>query len=293
MTLHNAANYASTSGIRLAPQDESQTTLHTDTTYNTFNDLYVNNFSEGIVLRPGPTFGGQDSYCYYNTFINIVFYNCVIGLWLKEPPTQPGSGSNRNTFISMRFGSNYNSNTGIQIDAANTCKFISCSFEGIQYGTYPNATPTAIYIAYNTASFDSADNMFFGTIVEACTRGVYNINDRVEFHGSIISDITTTYPLSFWTDPRYGMQAKAIGTGRTPTSHGDFYGNSTDVVVKAVTATSGAAEFRIDTAANYGYYSFYSAAVKKWSFGSIATGPQHLTFFNASDAQMGQFTTQF
>lgn len=191
MTLFNSATHANCSAIRLAPQDETQTNTRSDTSYNNFNELYVNNFAEGIVLRPGPTVSGADSYCYYNTFRNIVFFNCVIGLWLKEPPTQPGSGPNRNTFISMRFGSNYNGNTGLKIDAGDTCKFFACSFEGLQYGTSPHNPPTAIYVAYNSASFAAADNMFFGTTVEACTRAFTNLNDRLELHGALLFPITT------------------------------------------------------------------------------------------------------
>ena len=191
LTIFNTGNYASTSGIRLAPQDETQTISRSETSYNNFNELYINNLDEGIVLRPGPTVSGSDSYCYYNTFRSIVYFNCRIGLWLKAPPTQPGSGPNRNTFISMRFGSNYNGNTGIQIDAGDTCKFIACSFEGLQYGTLPSNPPSAITIAYNTASYGAVDNMFYGTIIEACTRGVANLSDRVEFHGAAIFPLTS------------------------------------------------------------------------------------------------------
>jgi hypothetical protein len=191
MTLFNEAAHASTSAIRLAPQDEVQTSTRSDTSFNSFNELYVNNFDEGAVLRPGPTVSGADSYCYYNTFRNMVFFNCRIGLWLKEPPTQPGSGPNRNTFISMRFGGNSIGNVGVYIEAGDTNKFIACSFEGLQYGVSPQNPPTAIYIAYNSATFAASDNMFFGTIVEACTRAVTNVNDRLEFHGALFFPITT------------------------------------------------------------------------------------------------------
>ena len=363
MTLLNAASHANTSGIRLAPQDEAQTTTRSDVSYNTFDKLYVNNFDEGVVLRPGPRVGGADSYCYYNTFTNINYFNCRIGLWLKAPPTQPGSGSNRNTFISMRFGSNYNGNTGIQLDAGDTCKFIACSFEGLQYGTSPNNPPSAIAIAYNTASYGAVDNMFYGTVIEACTRGVANLNDRVEFHGTAIFPLTSnvltvntttgfavgdsvtatnmaagtvtfvsgsttigvkrtsgtgtisgtlsdgtnsatisadtkelgvvnlspTGAVSLLTDPQYGSWVSKIGTNRWPTVGGDFHNAGADSVVMASTSTGGQPEFRVDTGTAYGLYSFYASGVKQWSMGTQATGNGNITFFNASDAVIGQF----
>lgn len=53
-------NYLST-GVTLAPEDESQQTTVTNQNYNYFNNLRLNNLGEGLVLRPGPDVAGQDS----------------------------------------------------------------------------------------------------------------------------------------------------------------------------------------------------------------------------------------
>lgn len=176
------ATYTNVSGIRLAPTDETQTTTRSDVEFNNITNISIRRVAEGIVLKCGPTVGGADSYCFYNTFTNIDIRNTTLGIWLKEPTTQPGSGNNRNTFISCRVGET-GTNTGLKIDAGDTCKFIACSFEGIQSGTSPNATPTAVQIAYNSATFAATHNQFYGLIIEACTRGVDNDNDLTEFYG--------------------------------------------------------------------------------------------------------------
>jgi hypothetical protein len=284
------STYSNVSGIRLAPTDEAGTTVRSDVEFNNFTNLSIRRCSEAITLRPGPTVGGQDSYCYYNTFTNIDIRNCTRGIWLKAPPTQPGSGSNRNTFISCRIGET-GTNTGLTIDAGDTCKFVACSFEGISTGTNPNAVPTAIQIAYNTATYGCTNNQFYGTVIEACTRDMDNDNDLTQMYGwfhtgtyyspssrTLVVDIQNT-----------GLAGVAIGTNRVPTVQGDFFVNDGPSIVKASTGIGGQAEFRVDTGTAYGVYSFYAATVKKWSIGSISTGTDNLTFFNASDNVIGQF----
>jgi hypothetical protein len=177
-----SSTYTNISGIRLAPTDETQTTTRSDVEFNCITNISIRRVAEAIVLKCGPTIGGADSYCFYNTFTNIDIRNCILGIWLKEPTTQPGSGNNRNTFISVRVGE-IGTNTGLKIDAGDTNKFVACSFEGILSGTSPNATPTAVQIAYNSATFAATHNQFFGLTIEACTRGVDNDNDLTEFYG--------------------------------------------------------------------------------------------------------------
>ena len=175
----------SVSGIRLAPIDENGTTLHSDIEFNDIENIHIRNVAEAIVLRPGPSLTDPslyDSYLYYNTFKAIDIRNCTRGIWLAEPVTQPGSGANRNTFISVRIGET-GANTGVQIDAGDTNKFFGLSLEGIASGTSPNIVPTAIKIAYNSASFGAVHNQFFGLTMESCTRDLDNDNDLTEFYG--------------------------------------------------------------------------------------------------------------
>ena len=295
LQINNPNSYTGVSGIRLAPTDESQTTIHTDVEFNEITNISIRYVAEAIVLRCGPRVGGADSYCYYNSFTNIDIRNCTLGVWLKIPNGgSPGSGNNRNRFINLRVGE-AGTNTGLIIDAGDTNTFVGCSFEGILSGTSPTATPTAIIVAYNTASYSCTDNKFYGLTIEACTRSVANSNDLLEFYGWY--DATSTYntpapagalPLAV-NMSRGGNAGLTVGTNRTPTQAGDFYTDQGNIVVQAVTGTSGQPEFRVDTAGNYGVYTMYNVGVKRWSFGTIATGTQHLTFFNAADAQMGQF----
>jgi hypothetical protein len=192
LQINNPNAYTNVSGIRLCPIDENQTTIHTDTEFNEVTNVSIRNLQEGITLKCGPRIStGQDSYCYYNTFTNIDIRNTVIGIWLKIPNGgDPGSGVNRNTFISCRVGET-GCNTGLKIDAGDTNKFIACSFEGISSGTSPNAVPTAVQIAYNSGTYDSTDNKFYGLEIEGCTRSVDNNNDLTEFYGW--NDFTNSY----------------------------------------------------------------------------------------------------
>jgi len=289
-----SSTYTNVSGIRLAPDDEAQTTTRSDIEFNNFTNISIRRVAEAIVLKPGPTVTGQDSYSYYNNFTNIDIRNCTLGIWLKAPSTQPGSGNNRNRFINIRVAET-GSNTGLIIDAGDTNTFVGCSFEGINTGTSPTATPTAIVVAYNTASYSCTDNKFYGLTIEACTRSVSNLNDLLEFYGWY--DATGTYntpaevgALPLAVNMSRGKNAGIfLGTNRTPTVEGDFYQDDGNVVVQAVTGTSGQPEFRVDTATAYGIYSFYAAGVKQWSMGAQATGVGNITIFDSADNVIGQF----
>lgn len=298
------STYTNVSAIRLAPTDEAQITTRSDIEFNNFTNLSIRRCAEAITLRPGPTVGAQDSYCYYNTFTNIDVRNCTLGIWLKVPPTQPGSGSNRNTFISCRVGET-GTNTGLKIDAGDTNKFVACSFEGITSGVSPNATPTAVQIAYNTASYGCVHNQFFGLVIEACTRDIDNDNDFTEFYGYFSTGSyysPSSRPLAVdikgagltMNAPVRGTTVRgdtAVGTGRTPTFTGDFYLATGNSSVRATVGTSGAPEVAFDSPGNYGYFSGYSAGVLQWSIGSVATGIAHIGFLDGAGNLLTQIRT--
>ena len=292
--INNPSAYTNVSGIRVCPTDESQTTTHTDTEFNSFTDISIRNVNEAITMKCGPRVLSQDSYCYYNTFTNIDIRNCLIGIWLKTPNGGTGSGVNRNTFISCRVGE-AGCNTGLIIDAGDTNKFVACSFEGINTGTSPSTTPTAIVIAYNTVTYGCVHNQFYGLTIEACTRSVANSNDYTEFYGWF--DATNTYNNPTFTGAlplavnmsMGNVVALKLGTNRTPTSVGDFYVEAGTALVQAKTGTSGAPEFRLDAAGNYGLYTYYNAGSLQWAIGNNATGSGNITFFNSSMGTIGQF----
>ena len=289
--------YSNVSGIRVTPIDETQTSYQTDTEFNSVTNVSIRRLAEAITLRCGPSGAWGDSYCYYNTFTNIDIRNCTLGIWLKVPNTVTGSGCNRNTFISVRVGES-GTNTGLKIDAGDTCKFIACAFEGIQSGTYPNTTPTAVQIAYNTVTYGCVNNQFHGLVIEACTRDVDNDNDETEFYGwfhtgTYYSPSSRPLAVDIRNDalvmnaPIQGtsLRGNGVGTNRTPTAQGDFY-NSTGTTVKSVADVSGAVEFRIDAPGNYGYYTFYQLGAIQWSMGTIGTGAAHIGFFNGAGTNL-------
>lgn len=211
--------YSNVSGIRLAPIDETQTTQRSDVEFNVITNISIRSLQEAIVLKCGPRVGGQDSYCYYNKFVNIDIRNCVLGIWLKIPNGgDPGSGCNRNQFVNVRCGE-AGSNTGLQIDAGDTNTFVGLSFEGIYSGTAPSATPTAIVVDYNSGTYSCTDNKFYGLTIEGCTRSVSNKNDLLEFYGYY--DATSTYnvpppagalPLAVDMSRGYTKSLQTIGT---------------------------------------------------------------------------------
>jgi hypothetical protein len=167
--------------LGVVPQDMTQTTSLTFQTYNEFTDLYILGCAEGIAMRCGPDVGGADSGCWYNSFINVFIYYCTRGIWMMDCPVG-SSGTNRNYFTNMRIGQF--TNTGVQIDDGGTNVFMQLHIEGVNTGTSPNTTPTAVKIKQTGASgADNNTNTFFGCMFEANTRSLENANAYSEFYG--------------------------------------------------------------------------------------------------------------
>lgn len=173
----------STSGLKLCPADESQTTTLTFTNYNAIENIRFENLADSIIMRCGPKVGGADSGCWYNRIGNITVLNCDRTVWLRGATTPTGSNVNRNVFYAIRGGSTGGGrgNTGIQLDSGDTNVFYSCAFEGIALGTSPNATPTAIKVALSSTGGDNNDNAFIGCRFEANTRDLELDNPRTTF----------------------------------------------------------------------------------------------------------------
>ena len=281
-----SSTYTSVSGIRLAPTDETQTTTRTDVEFNCITNISIRRVAEAIVLKCGPRVGGADSYCYYNSFTNIDIRNCTLGVWLKIPNGgDPGSGVNRNRFVNLRVGET-GTNTGLQIDAGDTNTFVGCSFEGIQSGVSPSATPTAIVVAYNTASYGCTDNKFYGLTIESCTRSVSNINDILEFYGWYDSTNTYNTPapvgaLPLAVDMSRGNSKSLNTVGTTSLVRGTASpATSVDLQLNANGETIGGRDtgshanqnFSIDISKNVGAYrfnEFKSGTQSLWTWGGL------------------------
>lgn len=165
-------------GVGLVPESMTQTTA---CVFQCFNKIEVitRNTDEGIVMQAGPRVASRDSGCWYNEIYHYHFGG-KRGRWLKGSVTTDLVANNRNIFRGRVGG---NCNTGTQIDAGTSNKDYS-NYEGVNTGTSPRATPTAIYVegTGGTPSLDNSDNEFYG-FFEACTRQIDNGSNSMMFYG--------------------------------------------------------------------------------------------------------------
>lgn len=197
--LHWSASHGTTGGIRLngdllsgvigfslTPEDKNQTTTRVDQNYNLLNHIYTQNCFIGKELQAGPKDGGgADSGCWYNEFDSYLGRNNTIGLQLNSP-ANAASSPNRNKWFNLRVGEG--TNTAIWIKAGDSNEFHGGSCEGVNSGTSPRGTPTAIVIENQSDNgADNNHNRFFGMQYEACDIDVVNRNPLTEFYGSNIS----------------------------------------------------------------------------------------------------------
>jgi len=184
----NANSKTDIIGIGVVPEDRTQTTTRVDQNYNVLTGLYISGCEYGLVYATGPDVGGGDSGCWYNVLSDSHIYSCTTGILLDASTNSlaSASGVNRNKFVNLRCGQNMN--TGVQIDDGDTNTFINCDFEGINDGTSPNATPTAVKIAQQGSSSgaDCNHNTFISCKMEANTRDVDNANAASEFYGCVV-----------------------------------------------------------------------------------------------------------
>ncbi len=179
MTL-DANGHTGCIGLGVMPEDITQTATVVHQNWNSFGFIWIKGaFAEGLYMQAGPDVAGLDSGCWYNDFTSVHVQGAIRGLYMAQPTNVGGSGCNRNNFFGCRFGQGA-MNTGVEItNGSATNKFYACNMEGIQSGTSPNATPTALIIK----GVSSESNQFFGCTMEACTRDVENENNQTEFYG--------------------------------------------------------------------------------------------------------------
>lgn len=172
-------------GVRIAPEDEDQVVTLVGQSYNTIEDCnFIGTLGYGIYLMTGPKVGGADSHCFHNKIIRNNFNtNCNVGVYLTDGNSVGSSTSNRNWIIENYFSGNMN--CGIYNAGADTTYIQSNSFEGIDYGTSPLVSPTAIRIdnispisSLSNQSISILDNRF-----EGCTIDIDNDNERTQILG--------------------------------------------------------------------------------------------------------------
>lgn len=173
---------ANVHGLAIVPENTMQASTLVYQQKNHLRQLEIRGCTEAIEMKSGPRVGAMDSGCWLNRFYDVDIYNCARGIWMRSGPNAGSSQCNRNSFHGIRIGQAVN--TGIQIDAGHGNNFHSCELEGIETGSSPNTTPTAIkLVAADEWGHGNESNRFFGGVIEACTRDVENANAYTEMFG--------------------------------------------------------------------------------------------------------------
>ena len=200
-------------GLGVVPEDPADPLALVSQNFNIFQNMFIFDCEEGIILQCGLRVGTADSGCFYNSFADMHILNCTRAIWLKDT-LGVGSGSNRNLFYQIRIGFTGGAllppNTGLQIDDGGTNVFIALTGEGILNGVSPNATPTFIKIVQTGGSgADNNGNRFLGATSEACTISIDNDNLYTEFYGcetGVFNMTLTQLPLVLLGSPVYVPQ---------------------------------------------------------------------------------------
>lgn len=305
----------------IVPADLGGTTVAINTNYNKLLNYNIQGYEEGIVLQSGPTVSGTAGECYENWIIDGQINNTKRGIWFKDGVVG-SQGANRNWIVRPRIGNAVN--TGIQIDAADTIMIDSPVLENINTGsgggTSPNAVCTALKILTSgpVSGWECYEIKVWGAVAESCDRDLDCAQDDADFI-SCTFDWTNKVVLSqtpqFYSGHGYnpstpyisrnsgaGFAAKTLGfqglfgagvaVSDTPTVTIEAIETGSGAVatiLSKTTAANGVPEVRLDTAGNYGYYSFYQSGALQWTMGSQATGVSNITFFDSSSNPIYQF----
>ena len=170
------------SAIRVAPEDETQTDTRVGQSYNLIQNLDLSGtFDEGVTIKTGPDVGGPDSDAYHNIVRKIKFSGDInVGVRIADSNEAAGSPSNRNWIEQSYFSGNMN--VGVWNEAGDTTWISDNSFEGVDHGTSPKASPTAIFIE-DTAPTTGNSNLsvvLFNNRFENNTTDIDNNNVRTQ-----------------------------------------------------------------------------------------------------------------
>lgn len=172
-------------GLGLVPTDTTNLSAFADQSQNSISKLVIKDCADAIVLQCGPGTTATSA-CYYNHFSDIHIVGGVAGTRGIYFKTGVNSGSlnstsNRNHFFDIRLNS---LNTGVYIESGGTNNFYGMSFESVNVGSSPLATPTALKIDnLDGNGLANEANRFFGGTIEYCTRDIENANVGTEIYG--------------------------------------------------------------------------------------------------------------
>jgi hypothetical protein len=162
-------------GLSLIGSDTSNAALAEHIDWNLVSFVNINGCAEGLELE-SPSAGG----CYYNRFEYMRMYNNTRHIRLRD--NADASGTNRNLFFGVQMNGG---NCGVDIDGADTCTFMFCTFETIADGTSPLATPTA-FRTNSVGSLSGAltsNHTLIGCYAEGCTLDLDCGNRRITILG--------------------------------------------------------------------------------------------------------------
>jgi len=196
---------ATNSGIRIAPEDETQTVTRVGQSYNVVEQChFIGTMAYGVALITGPDVGGQDSGCYHNRIVGCRFgSNVNVGVYLTDGNNAGSSPANRNWIVQNYFTGNMN--VGVLNEGADTTFIAQNSFEGVDFGTSPKTTPTAIFVP-NTAPTSGKSNT--GVVIsdnrfEGCSRDIHLENARTQIIGGNHDRTNCYFAAEGGTDPLF------------------------------------------------------------------------------------------
>lgn len=181
----SGADISGTSGLRVAPVSESQTSTVVYTNFGSFRNLLIEEADEGVVLAMGPTVMGAQSDNSFSAFDHVTLRNNKRGIWLKAHPTTASPASPDTNYWSgiTCYSTSARTNTCLQIDAGSTNRFFGLSCNGMVNGTSPNATPTCFYLAGGvTGGLDNNSNLIVGGRAETNTRCINVASSRANYN---------------------------------------------------------------------------------------------------------------
>jgi hypothetical protein len=163
-------------GIGIVPESTTQTITLVSQSYVTIERCGVQNCSEGIWIKPGPTVGASDSGCFYHHISKIRFYNNTRHIFCAAPAGVSTNRITRSLFIhcNIFLGTN-----GVDIEKGTELDFISCNFETLG-GT-----------AFNYRDTNPANIRLIGGYAESCLVNVTSVSaEQVQLIGFVHNGAT-------------------------------------------------------------------------------------------------------
>jgi len=150
-------------GIGIVPESTTQTTTLVSQSYVNIENCGIQNCTQGIWIKPGPTVGGSDSGCFYHYISKIRFYNNSKHILCDPASGVSGNRITRSVFLHCNM---FQGTDGVVIEKGTELDFISCNFESLG-GT-----------AFNYKDTNPANIRLIGGYAEACAINVTSINPQ-------------------------------------------------------------------------------------------------------------------